>query len=416
MSGSAEKQGIILIIGLVWPEPSTTAAGSRMMQLIRFFLKNDYRIVFASTTSESEQSADLVSIGVEKATIQLNDTSFDIFVKDINPTIVLFDRFLTEEQFGWRVMENAPNAIRILDSEDLHSLRNTREKAHKCNISFSIDDWKQNSLTKREIASIYRCDATLIISSFEMELLQNELQLDKNLIWYLPFLLESIDHRDWEGFEDRTDFICIGNGKHAPNVDAVEYLYEKIWPLIKKNLPNTNVHIYGAYLPKRIQQLHDPKAGFLVKGWADDAQIVFAKAKINLAPLRFGAGIKGKLTDSMRYGTPSITTSIGAEGMHLDLPWNGSINDVTTEFADAAVQLYQNREKWQIAQQNGLKILQQVYNAKDLEANLLNRITALQKNLDNHRSQNFIGGMLAQHTVMASKYLSKWITEKNRRE
>ena len=97
----------------------------------------------------------------------MNSSSFDEFICQLNPTIVVFDRFMIEEQFGWRVAENCPDAIRMLDAEDLHSLRNSRQLALKTNADFQLESLLENDIAKREIASILRCDISLIISSFE---------------------------------------------------------------------------------------------------------------------------------------------------------------------------------------------------------------------------------------------------------
>ena len=105
----------LLIIGHTFPEPTTTAAGSRMLQLIQVFLEDNYSITFASTASSGDKSADLQNLGISLETIQLNNSSFDDFLRKENPTIVLFDRFITEEQFGWRVSEVCPEALKILD-------------------------------------------------------------------------------------------------------------------------------------------------------------------------------------------------------------------------------------------------------------------------------------------------------------
>ena len=106
--------------------------------------------------------------------------------------MVLFDRFLTEEQFGWRVADNCPQALRVLDTEDLHSLRHVREQCFKKEIPFTTDAWLADDKTKREIASIYRCDLSLIISSYEMELLTEVLKIDKSLLLLLPFMVNEI--------------------------------------------------------------------------------------------------------------------------------------------------------------------------------------------------------------------------------
>lgn len=405
----------LLIIAFVWPEPSSTAAGNRMLQLLFFFLEQEYQITVASTAAESELSFDLESLGITKVSIQLNHTSFDTFIAELSPEIVVFDRFLTEEQFGWRVAEFAPQALRILDTEDLHSLRNTREKAFKVNIPFTSDLWLQNDMTKREIASIYRCDISLIISIFEMGLLTNVLRMDENIIMHLPFLLDTIDGdqtESWLPFEDRQDFICIGNGKHAPNVDAIIWLKKEIWPLIHKALPKAQLHIYGNYLPEQVQQMHKPNEGFLIEGWAEDAHKTMSKAKVNLAPLRFGAGIKGKLIDAMQTGTPSITTAIGAEGMHGNLAWNGILAENVTDIAKAAIDLYTNQAAWYQAQQNGILIINSFYSKAMYEQKLLSKITAVKENMKTHRASNFIGAMLLHHSLASTKYMSKWIAGK----
>ena len=191
----------LLVIALVWPEPASTAAGVRMMQLLQVFKNQGYRITIASAAAKSEYSADMVALGYETAEIKMNDSSFDVFVKDLNPDVVLFDRFLTEEQFGWRVADNCPQALRVLDTEDLHSLRHVREQCFKKEIPFTTDAWLADDKTKREIASIYRCDLSLIISSYEMELLNEVLKIDKSLLLLLPFMVNEIGNdTSWKTF------------------------------------------------------------------------------------------------------------------------------------------------------------------------------------------------------------------------
>lgn len=406
----------LLIIGFVWPEPSTTAAGNRMLQLIHFFKEQKYKITFASTASKSDYSFDLSSLGVQSQAIELNNSSFNDFAAALNPELVLFDRFLTEEQFGWRVAETVPNAIHILDTEDLHSLRTVRERCLKTQEEFTNDRWLQDDETKREMASIFRCDLSLIISTYEMQLLSEVVKIDESLLLYLPFQIDKItaeDQHSWTSFSERKHFICVGNGKHAPNVDAIKWLKTEIWPLIRKELPTADLHIYGAYLPEQLQQLHKPAEGFLVKGWAKDVAEVMEQSCVNLAPLRFGAGIKGKLIDAMQLGTPSVTTKIGAEGMHGDLLWNGSIENTAESFAKAAIDLYQDQEQWMIAQRNGIEIINKLYDKKLLEEALRNEISKIRDNLQHHRNQNFMGSLLMHQTLASTKYMSKWIEAKN---
>ena len=171
----------LLIIGTVWPEPNSSAAGSRIIQLIEQFLKHDWKITFASAASDSEFAFDVQTLGIQKVNIELNNKSFDEFVAKLNPSVVLFDRFMIEEQFGWRVAESCPNALRVLDTIDLHCLRQARQLAFKENRKFTTKDLFSDT-AKREIASILRCDCSLIISDFEMNLLQQYFKIDKDLL------------------------------------------------------------------------------------------------------------------------------------------------------------------------------------------------------------------------------------------
>ena len=182
----------LLIIGTVWPEPKSSAAGSRMLQLINFFADTNFEIIFASVASESPFMFDLSEINVQTQAIEMNTDSFDLFIKNQNPSVVLFDRFITEEQFGWRVAENCPNSMRILDTEDLHCLRLARQFAIKENREFTNGDLFSD-VAKREIASIFRCDLSLIISEFEMNLLQNTFNVNADILHYLPFMLAEIN-------------------------------------------------------------------------------------------------------------------------------------------------------------------------------------------------------------------------------
>jgi glycosyltransferase involved in cell wall biosynthesis len=408
----------ILIIGTVWPEPNSSAAGSRTMQLIEQFQKLNWKITFACAASDSEFSIDFKKYNIDKVTIELNSSSFDEFIKTLQPTIVLFDRFMIEEQFGWRVAESCPNALRVLDTIDLHCLRLARQQAFKEKRTFVNDDLLKTDFAKREIASIYRCDITLMISVYEMDLLQSFFKMDADILHYTPFLLNPIQEKEivsWPLFEERKHFVTIGNFLHEPNWNSVLYLKEEIWPLIRKQLPDAELHVYGAYSSPKVTQLHQPKEGFLIKGRAESAHEVMLNAKVCLAPLRFGAGLKGKLIDAMECGTPSITTTIGAEGMHGDLEWAGMICDDAVSFANAACQLYCDKTIWLNAQQQGVKIINQVFE-KEKQAKLLtDKIHHLQQNLSPHRQQNFIGAMLMHHTISGTKYMSRWIEEKNKK-
>ncbi|WP_396185345.1 glycosyltransferase [Flavobacterium sp.] len=407
----------VLIIGFVFPEPNSSAAGGRMVQLISIFKQHSFDVTFASPAMDSDYMVDFESLCVAKKTIALNCSSFDVFVKELNPSIVLFDRFMMEEQFGWRVAENCPDALRLLDTEDMHCLRLARQKAFKENRTFSTDDLLVEDVAKREIASILRCDLSFMIAEYEIELLQTIFKIDSKLLYYLPLILDPIDTstiQNLPSFEDRKNFIFIGNFLHEPNWNAVQYLKETIWPLIRKQMPDAILQIYGAYPSQKVLQLHQPKQGFNIMGRADNAQEMVRNVRIVLAPLRFGAGIKGKLVEAMQFGTPSITTTIGAESMYGDLSWNGFIADDSQVFADKSVELYQDKTLWLKAQENGFRIIEKRYLKSLFESDFVEHILKVQTHLKQHRLHNFMGTLLQHHTLTSTKYMSRWIEEKNK--
>ena len=147
---------------------------------------------------------------------------------------------------------------------------------------------------------------------------------------------------------------------------------------------------------------------------AKNANEVVQQARVVLAPLRFGAGIKGKLLEAMQCGTPSVTTSIGTESMQGDLPWNGFVEDMPEFFANKAVELYQDEKLWLEAQENGFEIISQRYLRTLFEADFKEQIHSLQDNLQYHRLNNFMGELLQHHTLRSTKYMSKWIEEKSK--
>ncbi len=401
----------LVIIGSVWPEPQSTAAGSRMLQLISLFQEQGYDVTFMCSASQSDYSYDLSQISVRTQSIELNNVSFDLEIAKTNPSIVLFDRFMIEEQYGWRVAEQCPNALRILDTEDLHFLRKARETAYKQNRTLVFEDYISDTF-KREMASIYRCDLTLLISEYEMQLATEIFKMDASILYYLPFLSEEVNIKVPK-FEDRQHFVSIGNFLHEPNWQTV-LLLKKYWSTIKKQLPEAQLLVYGAYVTEKAKQLHDEKEDFLIQGRADNVVTVFKNARVLLAPIPYGAGLKGKLFEAMQHGLPSVTTAMGAEGMYGNLEWSGAIATHESDFINHAIQLYTEENQWKTAQKKGYEIIEKRFKTSLFAADFMNKVYYLQENLNTHRNKNFLGQIVQHQSLQSTKYMSKWIEAKNK--
>jgi hypothetical protein len=420
----------VLVIGYVWPEPRSSAAGGYVMQLLGTFLQQGWDVTFSSPAGAGEHQEDLTALGIREVPIELNSSSFDAFVRELAPDIVLFEQFMMEEQFGWRVEKHCPHALRVLGTQDLQSLRHARHQRLKDRLKDSDDDndfselfapalreefefMADTDLAKREIAAIYRCDLNLMISEVEIDLLVEQFHVPRNLLHWCPLMVD-LPTAPPLPFEDRAHFIHIGNFRHAPNWDAVLWLKSVIWPLIRQQLPGAQLHIYGAYTPPKATALHNAAQGFHVMNWAEDALQVMSAARVCLAPLRFGAGIKGKIVDAMICGTPNVTTPIGAEAMHGDEPWPGSITRSAQAFADCAVQLYTDKTQWLKAQALGLDLLTNRYQQGTHGPALIARLEDCRQRLSAIRRDNFTGSMLRHHQHKSTQYMSQWIEAKNR--
>ncbi|MDD1139472.1 glycosyltransferase family 4 protein [Pseudomonas sp. TNT2022 ID233] len=426
MSQPATK---VLVIGYVWPEPRSSAASGHVMQILETFLQQGWQITFASPAGTGEHRADLTALGIREVPIELNNSSFDTFISELMPDIVLFDQFMIEEQFGWRVEKHCPDALRVLETSDLQSLRHARHQRLKDRLKHSDDAnnfaelfapalaeefelMADTDLAKREIAALYRCDLNLMISQVEIELLVQQFKLPPELLHWCPLMVEP-PSTPAKPFEERAHFLSIGNFRHAPNWDAVLWMKSTVWPLIREQLPKAQLHLYGAYTPPKAAALHNAAQGFHIMNWAEDALQVMSDARICLAPLRFGAGIKGKLIDAMLCGTPSVTTPIGAEGMHTHQPWPGAVCRTAQELANTAVELYRDEARWQTAQSQGYALLKNVYPQAIHGPALINKLLECRENITQLRRNNFTGSMLRHHSHKSTQYMAQWIEAKN---
>lgn len=406
---------IVVIIGPVWPEPRSSAAGWRSLGLIRAFREAGWEVHFASAAKVDEHAEALRAQGVHAHPVAMNHASFDSWIAALRPRIVVFERFMTEEQFGWRVREHSPRSLRVLDTIDLHFLRRARQRALR---SGHLDLLTEDAF--REVAAIHRSDCALMISEFETALLT-----DGNG----PFRVPADQLVDFGfcydpapppvGYEARAGFAMIGNFRHEPNADAVRWLKSEIWPAIRARLPAAEVQVYGAYPSREIMALTDERKGFWVRGPAKDQYEALAKARVNLAPLRFGAGLKGKVSDGWWVGTPCAATSVAAEGMRAhgseeEASFGGLVADDPAGFAAAAVKLHVDPAVHHDAARRGDRILRERFshlaNGKKVVAELESRTTRIEES----RRENFVGQMLAHHFHQSTRYFSRWIELKER--
>ncbi len=428
----------VLFVGPVFPEPTSSAAGVRTVSLLDDFLSRGDRILFASASDQNAFAGALNAKGIETVKIGPNDPEFDRIVREFAPDIAVFDRFMLEEQFGWRVAEAAPNCLRILDTIDLHFLRRVRGEWLKTALPSEGASISETEFVRigtslegietedclREIASIYRSDLTLILSRFEARLLRDRFRIDEALIQFLGFSYPAPDPSAWLPARLRRHFVSIGNFRHLPNRDSTFWLARVLWPRIRADLAargetGVELHLYGAYPPKEIMALDSPKTGLRVFGPAEESITTLRNYRACLAPIRFGAGIKGKIADAWAAGIPVVTTPIGAEGMEASggAPFAGVVAKSEAEFVNESAALYQDELRADGLRDLGGGALTAVYSATSNRREFLARIDSLISTpsaLETHRQKNLVGRVLRNESHGRTKYLSKWIEEKNK--
>ena len=316
--------------------------------------------------------------------------------------------------------------------QDSHALRRARARASAAGADAGeVVGAKPNARDldqMREIASIARSDLALVCSPVERRWLERECGIDGRKLKTASFFEDAVDISKLsdEDFDARRGFVTIGTFMHKPNVDSVAWLRSEVWPLVRERLPDATMRVYGSYMTEAHRaRFHDPRNGFELVGFAEDLNDAMSNARVLLAPLRFGAGIKGKVLDAWKCGTAVVTTPIGSEGttpeedfwhastsepIDPDHGWGGYGDVVTaSEIADAAVRLHEDRETWSRARLNGAEIVNRLFSREKNVSDVLDAIEHVVTNIDTVRDDDYVGQSLWHHTERSTMYFSKWI-------
>jgi len=267
------------------------------------------------------------------------------------------------------IVNNAnPKVKLIYDMVDFHYVRLQREYDLNKNEDHKID--AQNYL-ELEINNSNKADVTIAISETDKALLlkhynkPQQIKVLSNIHQHLP------KAANFKTFENRKNLLFIGNFRHTPNQDAIVFLHDKIMPIVWKTLPELKVDIIGSYATEDIEALHSDK--FNVIGFVDDVEDYFYNSRVFIAPLRYGAGIKGKIGQSLEYSLPLITTNIGAEGFNFGTHHDTMVGNTPEAIAAKIIEAYTNKEVWNALSDYSEHILEP-FSLKSTEDTVLNLI------------------------------------------
>jgi len=354
-----------------WPflvNPDSTTGSLRNWHLMLEMRRRGQHVVYVGQNERTEDAhlARLHASGVEVQThrMGLERGLVSKLVAEHSISAVLLSFGISEERYGYLYDQLDPNAVRIFDTVDLRFVRELRsaERDASSGAVQAIEFDRLPQSAYEEIASMLRCDAVLLVSQAEQRMLVDGLRLPAERFHVVSTIHDPQD--SIRPYGERDGFSFIGYGGHPPNVDSIEYIAASLWPHIRKQIADAKLHVYGFKLPKSVQALDDPAAGILVRGFVEDHRAAIGTSRVMLAPLRFGAGIKGKILESLAVGTPVVTTPVGAEGIDEE----GRVLAVDTDarrLAERAVALYRREEEWSRASGNGLDLVRQRFSSAE---------------------------------------------------
>jgi len=303
------------------------------------------------------------------------------------------------------IRKYAPRGIVILETVDLHYLR--EERSAQVDGSREAIDAAEKA-KEYELGIMKSCDISIVLSPFEKELLAKELpQAD---IRTMPLLFLDMQGPAEIAFADRQDILFIGGFRHLPNIDAMVWFCHEIWPLVRQRLPEANFLIVGSHPTPEVQALADI-AGVRLLGHVKNIDPVFAGVRLSVAPIRFGAGLKGKVVTSLGYGVPVVGTRIAFEGMELRDNEHVIFADDAASFVDAIVGVYSNPELWQKLSENGFERIWELYSESAGRVRLKTLMDSLQVKTSDFQFHRFSSQreyrLYRQHSALEYKRREK---------
>jgi len=290
-------------------------------------------------------------------------TSAEAHIKEFGSRydLVFLNRVEVAEKHLNTVRTLCSNAKIIFHTVDLHFLRMMREA------EFSEDQGKRKcaeGMELMELGLMKAADATTVVSEHELSLLSDILP-DEN-IKLLPYSRNIVGTAI--GVKERNNIVFVGSYRHAPNVDAVLYFVSEIMPLLRQRLPGVNFYIVGNKPPPEVCALASEDV--IVTGFVEDLTLLLSEMRVSVAPLRYGAGIKGKIGTALAVGLPVVATPIAVEGMSLTDGENILVADGAEQFVNALIKIYQDGTLWHQISESGLLFAQKAWGVDTAWKNL----------------------------------------------
>ncbi len=338
-----------LVIDATTPTPDMDSGSVDAIYLMKILQRLGYLVTFAPDDF----------IFKEKYTAELRSLGVQCISKDVFPSLALYielfgcefdlailSRVSCAAKHVLAIRKFCPKAKVLFNTVDLHYLREARRAELECSALLA----RQAEETKaRELMAMQKCDATIVISEAERAIIKEELPSANVAV--LPYVREVRGCR--APFSERKDIAFVGGFLHNPNIDAATYFVREIWPMIREELPGVRFHVVGSNMPPEVTSLGQ-EPGVVVRGYVPDIEQVMDQFRLTVAPLRYGAGIKGKIGTSLSCGVPCVATPVAVEGMGLSDGMEILIATGGRQFASSTIAAYRNEALWNSLSESGL--------------------------------------------------------------
>lgn len=339
----------VLVVDAQVPTPDRDSGSLRMLNLLLILRGLGYHCSFYPDDLRYLQpyTAQLQGLGIEVLHAPYVKTLQEYLQQPHRDyDVVLLSRADCAARHFDTVRRLCPRAQLLFDTVDLHFLREQREAALSGKASLLAAAQQRKT---QELALARAADVTLVVSPLELELFRTEApEVNAALLSNI----HAVAGRE-TGFEARRGILFIGNFRHPPNVDAMHWFINEVFPLVSQQDPALTLYVIGGDVPPALLAKASPHVVFT--GFVSDMGALFRQIRLSVAPLRYGAGVKGKINSSMAHGLPVVATTMAAEGMGLVDGENVLIADAPQDFADAILRVYHDAVLWERLSDGGLR-------------------------------------------------------------
>lgn len=350
----------VLFIDAYTPTPDRDSGSLDIMNYIQFFQDCNYKVSFLpmmNMVAEGKYTKDLQATGVEWIGSPGYNSAYEYLNTEghFYDLVILYRAHVTYVLVDL-VRESCPQAQVVYDTVDLHHLRHLREAA----LTNDSNEYRNASIVKRqEMSNILKTDATILLSDYEYNILRHS--VDSDLLHVIPIARACIGTHI--GYGHRKDILFLGGFSHTPNIDCMRYLATDIMPLLLQKAPNIKLRVVGADLTQEV--LGFASENILIEGYIEDLAEVFESVKMLVAPLRIGAGMKGKVVSALTHGLPCVVSEVAAEGMNLTNNQGVIIANKPEEIVSSIMKLYEDEVFWTDMSKNAFELAQENFSVKN---------------------------------------------------